>query len=195
MATWDCDGVQLGNVLVFCKVGEAFGGLSNMSNAYPLELNGRRICATEALYQACRYPDQPEWQREILAAPHAYQSKMIARKQGRLHFTRSDWNNVREDVMWYCLQLKMAQHGDKFARLLLATGFRPIVERSWRDKYWGAVEKKDGVLRGENRLGVLLSRLRDDLRGWLNEGDEPSPWPEPDARRIENFRLPVEYTI
>jgi hypothetical protein len=37
----------------------------------------------------------------------------------------------------------------------------PIVERSSKDSFWGAILGEDGVLRGENRLGILLMDLRD----------------------------------
>lgn len=60
------------------------GRLSNMNNDFPWWVNGVRIGSSEALYQACRFPHQPDWQQEILNAPHAIAAKMKAKKEGRL---------------------------------------------------------------------------------------------------------------
>ena len=57
--------------VVFCKVHDRWGELSNMHNGFPIELGTLRVKSTEALYQSLRFPHQPEWQREVLAAPHA----------------------------------------------------------------------------------------------------------------------------
>jgi hypothetical protein len=50
--------------------------------------------------------------------------------------------------------MKLEQHFGRFFNLLKSTGDRAIVERSRRDRFWGAVLEKDGVLRGENMLGI-----------------------------------------
>jgi hypothetical protein len=53
---------------------------------------------------------------------------------------------------------------NRFGVVLLATGDAAIVERSSKDRYWGAVESADGVLEGQNVLGRLLMELRQELR-------------------------------
>lgn len=60
-------GVLHENCATFFKVTEEFGGLSNMAGGYPLVINGITVFSSEALYQACRFPHQPEWQREIIS--------------------------------------------------------------------------------------------------------------------------------
>ena len=47
-----------GGAAVFRIVRERWGGLSNFG-AYPLEVNGVAIPTSEALYQACRFPEEP----------------------------------------------------------------------------------------------------------------------------------------
>jgi type I restriction enzyme, S subunit len=176
---WEWDGRVYENCVVFHRVDEVVdgvpvGGLSNMSGASPLTIGGVRARSTEALYQACRFPHQPDWQREILAAGNGMRAKMAAKKAGRrkLH-SRSDWEAIQVEVMRWCLRVKLAQHyREFFVKLLARTEQRPIVERSRRDQFWGAMLEKDGVLRGANQLGGLLAELRDEALDLRAAGHE-----------------------
>lgn len=149
------------NCVVFFKVTEEFGALSNMAGGYPLRVNGIAIFSSEALYQACRFPHQPEWRREIISQQSPMAAKMKSKKEGRRkHHSRLDWEEVQIIIMNWVLRVKVAQHYHQMSRLLRATGNRPIVEKSRNDRFWGAVEQEDGVLRGRNQLGQLLMELR-----------------------------------
>ena len=53
-------------VVVFRVTTGEFGGLSNMAAGFPVEIGDIRVPTIEALYQACRYPDFPMYQAEIL---------------------------------------------------------------------------------------------------------------------------------
>jgi type I restriction enzyme, S subunit len=156
------DGRLFEDCAAFFKVTEEFGGLSNMAGGYPLLVAGIAVPSSEALYQACRFPHRPEWQREIIAQQSPMAAKMKAKKEGRRknHF-RSDWEQIEVQIMDWVLRVKLAQHYPRMPRLLRATGNRPIVEQSRKDRFWGAVEERDGVLRGQNRLGQLLMDLRE----------------------------------
>lgn len=161
---WEHNGAVVDRCLVFFKVNEEWGGLSNMSNKFPLAVGSVRVGSSEAMYQAMRFPHRPDWQKEILDAPHAMQAKMKSKKEGRRKDgSRPDWAAVQDDVMRWVLRVKLACNTKAFGRLLKATKDRPIVERSRKDRYWGAVLESDGVLRGENRLGRLLIELRCEL--------------------------------
>jgi hypothetical protein len=46
------------------------------------------------------------------------------------------------------------------------------VEQSRKDRFWGAILERDGVLRGENRLGQLLTELREELLACKQAGEE-----------------------
>lgn len=196
---WEWDGRAFSDCLVFRRVNEEadcqghrllIGALSNMSSRFPLRVNGARTGSSEALYQACRFPDQPEWQREIFAAPNGMIAKMMARKGGRRRFhSRSDWDEIRVKVMRWCLRVKLAlNYQDFFVRLLRWTDPLPIVERSKKDRFWSAVEEEDGVLRGANHLGRLLMELRDQAIALRAAGRE-SELLRVDPPPIENFRL------
>ena len=149
--------------VVFRKTKEIWGGLSNMAAGFPLSIAGIRILTSEALYQACRFPDRPDIQRTIIAA----KSPMSAKTAGKPHrsATRADWDHTRVDVMRWCLQVKLKQNWAAFEPLLRETGGRAIVEESHKDTFWGtkAVKDNPGVLTGDNVLGRLLVELRQEV--------------------------------
>ena len=148
--------------VVFLKTKEAFGGLSNMAGGFPLEVNGIRILTSEALYQACRFPHLPEVQKLIITQT----SPMTAKMKSKPHRSNSrpDWDQVRVNIMRWCLRVKLAQNWAKFSKLLLGTGERPIVEESRRDDFWGAKPIDEQTLVGMNVLGRLLMELREEVK-------------------------------
>jgi len=152
------------DVVVVHKTKESFGGLSNMASGFPLLVNGVRILTSEALYQACRFPHLPDVQREIIGQ----RSPMTAKMKSKPHRkeSRRDWDHVRNNVMRWCLRVKLAQNYEEFGRLLLATRDRSIVEQSRNDDYWGAkvVSIANDTLIGQNILGRLLMELRELLK-------------------------------
>ena len=148
--------------IAFRKTKEHYGGLSNMASGFPIVVNGIRIPTSEALYQACRYPNRPEVQRLIIGQRSPMTAKMKAKRF--IGDTRRDWDNVRVRIMRWCLRVKLAQHWTTFGRLLLSTGDAPIVEDSRKDAFWGAKRTNDGELVGTNALGRLLMELREELK-------------------------------
>ncbi|WP_462136974.1 NADAR family protein [Candidatus Mycalebacterium sp.] len=154
---------QRSKSVVFLKTKEKFGGLSNMAAGFPLKVNGINIRTSEALYQACRFPDRSDLQQKIIDAYSPMTAKMLG-KPFRQE-TRKDWDNVRIKIMSWCLRVKLAQNWDDFRDLLLKTGDSSIVEQSRRDSFWGAkADEKGKILHGMNVLGRLLMELREELK-------------------------------
>ena len=149
------------SVCFFCKVQEEWGELSNMSNKYGVRVNGISIRNTEALYQACRFPDNSEAQEKILSGKSGMSSKMTSKHYRAQGYTRSDWKDVRIDIMRFCLTLKLYQN-PPLRNVLLATANKPIVELSHKDKFWGTVEE-NGILIGQNVLGRMWMEIREDI--------------------------------
>lgn len=144
---------------VFRKTNERLGGLSNMAPGFPIVVNERQIRTSEALYQACRFPDNPEIQERVIAEISPMTAKMRT-KPFREKLGRSDWFSIRTKVMRWCLRVKLAQNFQTFRELLLATNDLQIVEESRKDDFWGA--KPEGeLLVGSNVLGRLLMELRE----------------------------------
>jgi len=92
------------------------------------------------------------------------------------HDTRRDWDEIRVQLMRWCLRVKLLQHPETFGSLLLQSGEGPIVEESRRDAFWGAKPAGDDTLVGLNVLGRLLRQLREE---WRERGGEPLANVEP----------------
>lgn len=157
MATW-----HPRKSVVFLRTAERWGGLSNMAPDFALEVDGTRILTSEALYQASKFPHLPAVQRRIIAASSPMVAKRIAR--GHRRESRPDWDQVRVEVMRWCLRVKLAHNLRRFGDLLLSTGDRPIVERSEVNAFWAAKPWRRSVLVGDNQLGILLMELRELVR-------------------------------
>lgn len=132
-----------------------------MTSQFPVTV--AEVCAwsSEALYQACRFPHDPNVQVEILHERSPMTAKMKSKKY--LDRSRLDWDSVRVNVMRWCLRAKLTSNWDAFGSLLLSTGDRPIVEESSKDDFWGARPTGDELI-GRNVLGRLLMEVRLQLR-------------------------------
>lgn len=147
----------------FQKVDTQWGGLSNMKGiVYPLLVNKRKILTSEALYQACRFPDFPEIQEEIIAQKSPMAAKMKS-KPRRSECTRADFEEEKAAIMYWCLRVKLACNPIGFGSLLAKTKNKDIVEVSHKDRFWGTVASKTNLneVTGANVLGQLLMDLRD----------------------------------
>lgn len=148
---------ELSEIISFRKTTEPFGGLSNMAGGYPLLVNGIRFATSEALYQACKFPDYPDIQSIIINEASPMTAKM--RIKPFKEKIREDWLEVRIGIMEWCLCVKLYQHPNDFGELLLSTNGKIIVEDSWKDTFWGAKRRED-CFEGSNTLGRLLMHLR-----------------------------------
>lgn len=89
-----------------------------------------------------------------------------AKKKGRTLKLRDDWEDVKVQVM-YDLCLEKFRYESELKDLLLETGDEEIVENTtaWHDNIWGNCDclKCSGII-GQNLLGKVLMRVRDDIK-------------------------------
>lgn len=113
----------------------------------------------EHYFQASKTPSMEEF-LDILAAPTPGQAKRLGRKC-TLH---SDWEQVKDSVMYEALQKKFAI--PELREKLLATGDAWLEEGNhWHDNYWGVCHCiKCQDIMAKNTLGKLLMKLREELR-------------------------------
>ncbi len=154
---------EIDKCAVFFKTKEKFGGLSNMCAGFPIKVNGVEIRTTEALYQACRFPHNFDLQREIIAEKSPMSAKF--RSRANHEKTRWDFDDIKVEVMRFCLKLKLIHNWQTFSSVLDSTGDLPIVEKSTKDPFWGAQKLTETTLFGQNILGKMLTVLRDQMRG------------------------------
>lgn len=125
--------------------------LSNFSSP-AIRFEGTLYPSLENAYQAAKTVDPFERAAFLTLAPGA------AKRQGRRVTLRSDWDAVKRDVMEELVRQKF--ENPQYRHLLLATGRRELIEgNNWNDTYWGVCNG-----RGENHLGRILMRVRDELR-------------------------------
>lgn len=138
-----------------------------LSNFYevPFRWRGNEYPTVEHAFQAAKTLD-PIKRQEITAAPTPGRAKRL----GRSVHLRPDWENVKEQVMYECVSAKF--HQDVSLTLaLLATGDEELVEGTlWCDNEWGDCKCPKCVnIKGKNKLGKILMRVREELRAELEE--------------------------
>lgn len=151
-------------------INEKFRGkywfLSNMCES-PVNVDHVTYPTVENAYQASKTLDHDA--RVQFATCNCWEAKQRGGKNAKKHgFTtlevRADWNDVKEDVMERLLQQKFTP-GSDLAKKLLATGDEVIIHYNEHgDFYWGVC--KD---RGENKLGLLLMKIRNGLQAMETE--------------------------
>lgn len=87
-----------------------------------------------------------------------------AKRAGRQVELRSDWEKIKDQVMYDCLKEKFKNPDLK--EKLLATGNEELIEgTTWHDNYWGNCTcDKCKNIEGKNILGKLLMKLREELQ-------------------------------
>ena len=143
------------SIIHFYSVSAAYGCFSNFS-PHPITLKGVTWPTSEHYFQAQKFAGTPD-EEEVRQA----KSPMIAARMGRSRNRplRKDWESVKDAIMHEAVLAKFTQH-DELRKILLGTGDATIVEHTENDAYWG--DGGDG--RGQNKLGRILMRVREELR-------------------------------
>lgn len=80
---------------------------------------------------------------------------------------RSDWEEVKQDVMFDAVYYKFKQNKDILQKLL-NTGDAKIIEATVKENYWGCGPNNDG----QNNYGKILVKVREKLRTEQEEGEK-----------------------
>lgn len=141
---------------LFCGTIDSFSGphrfLSNFSPAQ-VTLDGEKYDTVEHAYQAAKTLDLG-LRREIQACRFAWEAK----RAGKLLDLRPDWEDVKLDIMEALLREKFLKYIGRRTMLAGTKGMLLVEGNTWGDTFWGVC---DGV--GENHLGKLLMKIRDEI--------------------------------
>ena len=154
----------------FYRTGDPYGCFSNFS-AHPILIE-TMWPTSEHYFQAQKFLDA-----EPISKILHEKSPMKAAKMGRSREwpIRTDWDEVKDDMMRIAVSAKVRQHSD-VRELLLSTGDATIIEHTSNDSYWA--DGGDGT--GKNMLGKILMEIRDQLtkNGPFDELADPltPPW-------------------
>ncbi len=136
-----------------------FAFLSNFYDA-PVVYDGITYKNTEAAFQAQKTTSIPK--RLEFANFTASQSK----KEGRKLALRQDWEEVKGQVMYEICLAKFTQNEELKMKLLSTDGHHLIEGNHWHDNTWGNCTcEKCAFVQGQNRLGVILMKIRERLKG------------------------------
>ena len=131
------------------------GDFDFLSNIYKIE-KGRYTL--EHLFQAAKTLDQ-NWKKVILNAPKPGKAK----KYGRVCPKRSDWEDIKLDVMEGLVRDKFR---DTSLALKLTDTFpdRLVEGNIWHDNFWGdcGCDRCKNVT-GKNHLGRILMKIRKEI--------------------------------
>lgn len=143
-----------------------------LSNMFPcqvtigLETGIYTFTCSEAAFQACKNPYEVEQFLNI----DGFEAKRRGRKVA-LASTKEEWDARKDECMELVVKAKFEQNPSLMKQLLAIEG-EIIEENTWKDGYWGMYKKLDHVedqtrepvyvLTGENKLGKILMKIRDE---------------------------------
>lgn len=158
---------------------------SYLSNFYPSPIvsaqDGQTYPSVEHYYQAMKFEGTAHAET-IRAAPTPREAKMLG--ASRDYPIREDWEDIKDQVMRDALVTKFGGDERLRRRLLDDTKERPLVHNAIWDEYWGT--GRDG--KGQNKLGVILMEIRDQLR--KGEIDEAALLKQ--AEDVESLKQEIE---
>lgn len=142
------------DLILFYNIDEPFGFLSNFSD-HPILCKGIIWKTTEHYFQAQKFSNR-SLEEKIRLSNSPMSAKNIAKEYRSQRL--SEWDRVKNDIMYKALYAKFTQHPDLRSKLLL-TGNAEIREHTSNDFYWA----DGGDSSGKNILGKLLMKLRGGL--------------------------------
>lgn len=157
----------------FTNVSSQYGWLSTMA-PYPVEYEGTLWKTTYALFQALRFNDE-----EIRKALSIDNNPMECKNRVKAiikELTKKNelWKrNVQpqspQDIenMDFCIRLKLKQHPELLENLLKTaqyTLYEDVTKRGRKGSnlFWGAMKLDDGSWEGENVLGKIWMKIREE---------------------------------
>jgi ribA/ribD-fused uncharacterized protein len=148
------------------KITRFMGNELFLSNFYYVDIvyKGETYPTLEHAYQAAKTRSKRE-RRKIQNIKYPGHAKNYGKELKRRGLVREDWAEVNEKIMESLLRQKFGkQHISKLWIRLKNTGRKKLIEGNWwKDRFWGMEICKDTKLRGKNRLGKLLMKIRSEL--------------------------------
>ena len=135
-----------------------------LSNFFPsvIEYEGFEYPTVEHAFQAAKTLNLDKRLR-IAELPTPGEAK----RAGRALELRSDWDNVKLQVMEDCLREKF-KHTELLLKLI-GTGDEFLMEGNyWHDNFWGSCSCEKCGGNGQNQLGKLLMKIRDEYMEVIN---------------------------
>ena len=141
--------------------------LSNFYEA-PCRFEGLIFSNSEAAFQSAKTTDVHIRQKFTMMSPSE------SKEMGRKLKLRSDWEQIKDQVMYDVVLSKFTENPD-LCQKLLSTGNAEIIEGNvWHDNYWGRCTCEKCTSLGhtpKNQLGITLMKVRSVLSFNIPNGD------------------------
>ena len=146
------------NRIKFYRAVGKYGFLSMLFKK-PIIFEDREFPTGEHAYQFAKFRDKDtrEW---ALNAPKPHLLSILAHGLFSWDIV-SKWSEIKVDRMHNVLRAKFSDR--ELREKLLETGNSILIENSKSDAFWGI-----GKGKGKNMLGVLLMKVRKEIRGEVN---------------------------
>ncbi|AKM80189.1 TPA: DUF1768 domain-containing protein [Candidatus Saccharibacteria bacterium] len=129
-------------------------------SAHAIKIDGVIYPTAEHAFHAQKFESE-ELRSRIVACPSPIAAFTLGKELKPQH--RSDWNEVKVDVLTNIIRQKALQNPD-VKEALLRTGVEEIVEVNPKDSFWGS--GADG--KGWNYTGKILMKIREELKGTVS---------------------------
>lgn len=132
------------------------GDHSFLSNFHPspVALDGETYTTVEHAFQAAKTRD-PAARKRIREAKTPGSAKAL----GRRVQLRTDWEDVKVEIMTDLVRQKFTAHPDLATKLLGTRGAELVEGNTWGDRFWGMSRGT-----GRNELGRILMKVRTEIR-------------------------------
>ena len=140
--------------------------LSNKAEGFPLEINGMITQSVENLYQALKFTKcrEIDLQATMLNASDLAAVKKQIEPYLKFPYVRIDWEDIKVDVMEWCIRVKFAQHFPELKHILQRSQGKTLVKYSAVSDFWGTCPTKSNssCLMGTNVLGQIWMKIRNE---------------------------------
>ena len=179
----------MANAIYFGRKSGVYPMFSNFTDS-PIEYQGICYDSVEQAFQASKTLDM-NVRREFVGLSGAQ-----AKAKGRSVSLRSDWEEVKLNVMLECQRAKFYQNA-WLREILVSTGDRLLLENTigWKDNLWGCDFSTKPI--GRNWLGLCIMKVRSEMTGNNKvtlPGDSPFAFDIRNGFYIAAYQEPV-YTF
>ncbi len=160
------DGTLKERIITYSRPGDDHGILGNMAGSMPIEINGRKVYASEHLYLCGYWSLNTDLHKQIQEYCLSKTSGRYAKsctKSKYIDDARADFHDFKHDWMIWVVWQKALQN-EKFRTHLLSTRDAHIYEVVPKDPVWAVYPDANGVMQGANGMGEILMMIRDCLR-------------------------------
>lgn len=135
-------------------IGSFQGEYRYLSNFWRCKVEFDGVCypSVENAFQAAKTLDLKR------RKPFESYTSFDAKKYGHQLDIREDWEDVKLDIMYQLVKDKFTNNSNLEVLLVMTKDHELVEGNTWGDVFWGVCKGK-----GENHLGKILMRVRDEL--------------------------------